>query len=338
MTEYALGIDTSNYKTSVALTDRTGRIVCDVRRFLAVAEGKRGLRQQEALFQHVNALPDLLEELFRRLDEDDRAAEKPAGEKAASRIRVVAASTRPRPVAGSYMPCFNAGAALGRSLAAAFDVPFRAFSHQEGHIMAVKRHTPLAAAKRLCCFHFSGGTTEALLWEEGEIRIAGGTKDIAFGQVLDRMGVALGLAFPAGEELDRLAAAGDPGTLLKSMPRLRATDGWLNLSGLETWCSRKICGVPEEERDPAWIAELAASVFHRFAEAIRDLVLRIQTSEGIDDFLFAGGVSSSQTLRMLLAADPRLKKAGVRLVFSEPALASDNAVGIAYLGGDSVWL
>ena len=60
---FILGIDTSNYKTSVALTDMHQNVVCDLRKFLKVKQGEKGLRQSDALFQHVRNLPELFEEL-----------------------------------------------------------------------------------------------------------------------------------------------------------------------------------------------------------------------------------------------------------------------------------
>ena len=156
-----LGIDTSNYKTSVALVDEDGEILANHQRFLTVKEGERGLRQSDAVFQHVNRLPEMMEQLFR----------KPGGFDGRE-IAAVSVSERPRPVEGSYMPVFMAGLAVARSTAAALGVPLYRVSHQEGHIEAVRHGTPLERSKRFISFHFSGGTTEAILVEE---RARGGT-------------------------------------------------------------------------------------------------------------------------------------------------------------------
>ena len=122
MTEkYVLGLDTSNYKTSVAIVCN-GRVVADLRRFLTVKEGQRGLRQSEALFQHVQNLPELLTQLRKSYE---------------GRIDAVAYSTRPRAVEGSYMPCFTAGRSCTVSIGSALNVPAVGFSHQEGHVEAV---------------------------------------------------------------------------------------------------------------------------------------------------------------------------------------------------------
>ena len=111
-----LGLDTSNYTTSVALFD--GERGVNLGCLLEVRPGELGLRQSDALFQHVKRLPQLLEQLE-------------IGD-----IQAVGASTRPRAVEGSYMPCFLAGESQGRGIAATLGVPFYAHSHQQGHLAA----------------------------------------------------------------------------------------------------------------------------------------------------------------------------------------------------------
>ena len=99
-----LGIDTSNYKTSVAIVSCKGEIICNLQQFLRVKKGERGLKQSDALFQHVMNLPELVEQAFGMLPDH-------------CRIDAVAVSTRPRPLEGSYMPVFNGGIAVARSVA-----------------------------------------------------------------------------------------------------------------------------------------------------------------------------------------------------------------------------
>ena len=148
--KYILGIDTSNYKTSLALVGQED-IRLDLRKFLEVKPGERGLRQSEALFQHVRNLPELFEEVRSDLDMHGGAE-----------ISAVAFSSRPRPVEGSYMPCFIAGESFGRSLAAMLDVPAISFSHQEGHLEAIKAFTEMSYIDHFIACHFSGGTCEIL--------------------------------------------------------------------------------------------------------------------------------------------------------------------------------
>ena len=106
---YILGIDTSNYKTSIAVIDHKKHIICDLRRFLTVKQGERGLRQSDALFQHIQNLPELMEEMRRMFD---------------GRIDAVACSFRPRPEAGSYMPVFLAGSGFAKAAAAAITTSY----------------------------------------------------------------------------------------------------------------------------------------------------------------------------------------------------------------------
>ena len=146
-----LGLDTSNYTTSVAVFD--GQSGCNMGKLLDVRQGELGLRQSDALFQHVKRLPSL----FEQLKEDGYFKS----------IEAVGASTRPRAVEGSYMPCFLAGASQGQSLAHTLGVPFFAHSHQQGHLAAAAwsaGHMELLD-KPFLAWHLSGGTTELLLIE-----------------------------------------------------------------------------------------------------------------------------------------------------------------------------
>lgn len=308
---YSLGIDTSNYKTSVAVISADGTIICNLQRYLDVKKGERGLRQSAALFQHVNNLPPLIREAFDMI-------------KGEGSIDCVCVSAKPRPVEGSYMPVFNAGVSAGKMLAAALDTTYLEFSHQEGHIEAVKYDSPLKDAERMISFHFSGGTSEALLVEDGKIEIVGGSKDLAFGQVLDRVGVALGMDFPCGEELDTLATA-NPYAGKNLLPKIKCSDGFINLSGIETKCQRMI----SEGHDMI----LVPMLFQRLGESIEEMTRQLHDRYDIGDFLFAGGVSSSNYIRKMLKTDmPQLN-----ICFGEPALSTDNAVGIARLGGKKIW-
>ena len=118
-----LGIDTSNYATSLAVFDTdAGEVVCDCKKFLPVKEGQLGLRQSDALFHHTAALPAMLAELGARAD--------------LTQVRAVGVSARPRPVEGSYMPCFLAGVSAATAFSLSRALPLIALTHQQGHIAA----------------------------------------------------------------------------------------------------------------------------------------------------------------------------------------------------------
>lgn len=341
-----LGIDTSNYKTSLAVTDSEGNILFNHQRFLDVKQGERGLRQSEAFFQHVQRIPDVLTEILSDSDIRDR-------------ICAVAVSTRPRPVEGSYMPVFTAGAGFAKTTAAALNVPLFEFSHQEGHIEAVQHYSELRNENHLICFHFSGGTTEAILCnhEAGEYRIVGGTKDLAYGQVLDRCGVALGLPFPCGEALDRIVSAPEcPKPEKHILTPVKVKEGHVNLSGLETQVQRKIQEISESVltksgntegselsqsesnksenlTDNPEIQRLVYDLFSIMSESVYKMTMHLSEMHGIDKFIYAGGVSSSSFMRDYLS---RRLPSDIKAVFGSPALSSDNAVGISLLGGAKV--
>ncbi len=331
---YILGIDTSNYKTSIAVVDRNKSIICDERRFLKVKQGEKGLRQSDALFQHVKNLPELLESVKGSFSGGPAA---------------VAYSSKPRPVEGSYMPVFLAGESFARSIAAAIGIPALAFSHQEGHIEAIRAYSNLWEEECFLACHFSGGTSELLsvhakdgadsMGETGkygyEIDIIGGSKDIAFGQVIDRAGVLLGMKFPSGEEMDHIAETTDSSG--KLLTGIKVNDAWLNLSGIDAQIKRLLSENLQNdiientyERDM-----LIRELFEKLSDAMEKMILQGAEKTGIDKVIMAGGVTSSAFIRKRLTQ--ALTGAGIHIEFDDRNLSQDNAVGIALLGGKSIW-
>ena len=296
----ALGFDTSNYTTSIAAFD--GETGCNCSRLLDVRPGELGLRQSDALFSHVQRLPDLASELFEGLDPGQIAA--------------VGVSTRPRAVEGSYMPCFLAGVSQARVLANALHVPLYECSHQQGHIAAAcwsAKRMDLLETPHLA-WHLSGGTTELLLVEpEGlylNARRIGGTTDLSAGQLIDRTGQMLALPFPAGKALDRLSADSDSGDLF----RVRVQDSAFSLSGVQN----KLREYYDKTGDPAATARYCLrSVIHAVRKATKQA---LDAHPGLE-VVFSGGVSSNSLLR---SACPQA-------VFCPPQFSTDNAMGVAVL-------
>lgn len=317
MTECVLGIDTSNYKTSVAVIDADGNIVCDCRQLLRVKQGERGLRQSDALFQHVENLPELIKMCFSEVDPQ--------------RIKAVACSDKPRPVEGSYMPVFKAGIGMAEALAASIQVPLFRFSHQEGHIEAIRFGTPMEKAEQFLCYHLSGGTCELLKVIGDEINIIGGSKDISFGQLIDRTGVKLGMKFPAGEYMDAAALKAD--TSSKHLKRISQDGLWFNLSGIETQCSRQAEKLKEEGRDAG---PLIREVMDKLSELLTEVTEKVCEETSINKVMFTGGVASSKYISRILKK--HFEKTSVSVEFGKQSLSQDNAVGIALLGGKRIWL
>lgn len=310
--DLVLGIDTSNYKTSLAFTDVNRSILMDSRKSLVVKQGERGLRQSHALFQHMENFPTMLINLFHQIDKN--------------RIGAISVSSRPRPIEGSYMPVFKAGVNYGSVLAASLGVPFFEFSHQEGHLEAVKNGS-FSDEDEFLAYHLSGGTCELLYVNGNSIDIIGGSKDISFGQVLDRIGVSLNMTFPAGENLDMLAikAVDINSPLLKKIP----IDGlYINLSGIETQCQREII-------QNNCVEGLIYELFMKMSECLCILTEKAILETGCNKILFTGGVAASKFIRNKIISNFDCKP--VKIEFGNPNMSTDNAVGISLLGGKLLW-
>ena len=301
-----LGFDTSNYTTSAAIVDGEDRVIANLKQPLSVADGEHGLRQSDAVFQHVKNLPLLAERLAPLL--------------AGKTLLAVGVSERPRDRDGSYMPCFLAGVAAATNAAAVAGLPLYRFSHQSGHLTAaiVSARRPDLFDRPFYAYHVSGGTTELLAVEPGEngfsSDIVGGTRDLNAGQAIDRIGVALGVPFPAGPGLEKLALS-YTGKIPRKKPAV--SDGYVNLSGLENLALGLYRDTNDKER-------VAAFVFSYLSEAIVTMTEQVFERSGARELLCAGGVMSSTILKDAIA-----KRFAAS--FAEPALSSDNAVGIAAL-------
>jgi N6-L-threonylcarbamoyladenine synthase len=302
-----LGIDTSNYTTSVALCDDSGRIIANIKKLLDVKEGERGLRQSDAVFSHVKNFPLLAEQIRNELFDGEIAA--------------IGVSVRPRDVEGSYMPCFLAGKAVAEMIAATHKSKVSYFSHQAGHIMASLYSS--GATDELCnahfvAFHVSGGTTEVLYVKPNEssfdVEILADTADISAGQAIDRAGVMMGLKFPCGKEMESLAMTYE-GKLPKA--KISVKNGKCNLSGLENMAQKLYF----ETEDKALVA---AFVLDFVSQTLVALTKQVREKHPEIPIIYAGGVMSNKMLKEKLSAFDKT-------YFAEPAFSADNAAGIALL-------
>lgn len=298
-----LGIDTSNYTTSIALCDECGRVL-QKKRLLPVKNGERGLRQSDAVFHHTKAYPELLNELFENIDE---------------KIEAVGVSVSPTTEKGSYMPCFLVGESFASSLSSVLNIPLFKFSHQQGHIVAALYSADKLELlnERFIAFHVSGGTTDAVLCENdnGNLKITpiSSSNDLKAGQAVDRIGVKIGLQFPCGKELEKLA--------LKSTKtykfKIKLFNGDCSLSGLENKCLKMLEDGESQE-------DVAKFLFCYIAETLSSMVSDIFLKYGELPLVFAGGVMSNTIIKDIL-------KSRFSAFFAEPEFSSDNAAGIAVL-------
>ena len=302
-----IGIDTSNYTTSIAFFDGVDGENCS--RLLPVKQGELGLRQSDAVFAHIKSLPELSGRLFSDLGEVTPKA--------------VGVSTRPRAVEGSYMPCFMVGYSHAKMLADSLRVPLIEVSHQQGHVAASlwsAGHLELMDQPHLA-WHLSGGTTELLLVEPEEKNVRctkiGGTTDISAGQLIDRTGQLLELPFPSGKHLDVLSRE----ATMKEVFKVKCSNMEFSLSGVQN----KVQQFHEKHGIPA---ETAAYALRCVAKAVYQASEQaLKTYPGLR-IVFSGGVASNSMLRQMIAPlDP---------IFSKPEFSTDNAMGVAVLAHRSL--
>ena len=299
-----LGIDTSNYRTSCALYDSVSGEVKSQRELLPVKQGERGLRQSDAVFHHTKQLPVLMEKLF----EEEVA------------LSGCAYSYAPREVEGSYMPCFLVGENVCRSVAASAGAEISRTSHQKGHVLAALfscgKLSLLDSDEPFLAFHVSGGTTDMLMCRRDEEKVVslietGHSTDLKAGQCIDRVGVRLGLSFPCGEELEKLAVKST--AVFRIRPSVNGTD--CSLSGVENKCNAML----EKGESPEDTAKYCLDHIYETIAAMTAAGLK---KYGDMPVIYAGGVMADRLIADRLAAR-------FDAYFASPELSGDNAVGVA---------
>lgn len=273
------------------------KIVFEKRIILTVKEGTVGLRQSDAFFQHVQNLPKLYSDLVEVVD--------PAS------IKNVVVSHQPRNVLGSYMPVFTAGLGYGQVISKSLAIPLIKISHQENHLYAVLREFDY---KHFIGVHISGGTSEILdvTYKDAlTIKILGTTLDLSFGKLIDRLGVYMGLAFPCGKEMDRLAGGAQATYgLKKSIKGMN-----FNISGLEN----KLKSYYDKDKD---IGKISKTLFEFIASLLEEILSKNQALP----ILVSGGVAANAIIRK------RLEETLESIYFCDPNYATDHSIGNAYYG------
>lgn len=304
MERYYLGIDTSCYTTSCAIVDSSGHIVGEARKLLSVKPGERGLKQSQMVFQHTRALPELMESL------------------PIYTLSGIGVSAFPRRALDSYMPAFLVGLGQGRTLAHILQIPLYQFSHQENHILAALRPLGDVIRQPFFSLHLSGGTTDLLYCtydNNGFFRIEkiGTSIDLQGGQFVDRVGVALGLGFPAGRELERLALTAKDYDPLPSSVK----EGEISFGGPCSEALRRI----ERGVVPG---SMALSVFKAIERGLTKMIAYHLDRYNVNTLVAVGGVMSNSLLRKGISDFCR--RHGTHVIYAEPQYSVDNATGVAF--------
>lgn len=304
--KYIVGIDTSAYTTSFSIVDYEGKILYDTRKVLNVVNGHIGLRQQEAVFQHLSNISEITKDV--NID--------------INKIDLISVSNAPRSIEGSYMPVFSVGNNFASFLSNITGTRLIQYSHQEGHIASAFINNIDNIDDVFLSIHISGGTTEFLLTnkkEKGfETKIVGGTKDITFGQLIDRTGAFLGFSFPSGKEMEKYI---NKSVAQIKMPKVSG-DSFINLSGIENYIKDK------SKNNDILSEQIIISLFKYVEKCIIHIIEEISKKYSFNSIVITGGVASNSYIRNGLEKNLDKK---YNIVFPNKIFCSDNAVGTAFL-------
>ncbi len=318
-----LGIETSCDETAAAVVERDvagrGRILSNV--VFSQTEAHAvfgGVVPEIAARAHVEALDRVVATAMREARVDF------------SSLDAVAATAGPGLIGGVVV-----GLATAKAMALALDKPLIAVNHLEGHALTVRLTDDVDFPYLLLLV--SGGHTQLLkVSGVGDYQRYGTTIDDALGEAFDKAARLLGLGYPGGPELERVALAGDPARFALPRPMLGRPGSDFSFSGLKTAIRLEAEAMaPLTTGD---VADLAASfqaaVAETLANRVKNALARFRSEEpdAAPILVIAGGVAANKVLRATLGSVA--SAAGARLIAPPPALCGDNAAMIAWAGAE----
>jgi N6-L-threonylcarbamoyladenine synthase len=244
------------------------------------------------------------------------------------------AATAPDQLAGvaftagpGLMGALLTGAALARSLAYAWQVPAIGVHHLEGHLLAPLLEPEPPPFPHIALLVSGGHTLLIEVTGIGRYRILGETRDDAAGEAFDKTAKLLGLPYPGGPELARLAQSGTAGVFRYPRPMLDRPGLELSFSGLKTAVLHSLRG---RELTPKLRADVARGVEEAIVGTLSAKAVRALEASGLDTLVVAGGVSANQRLRATL--DEAVGRRGGRVYYPRVEFCTDNAAMIAVAG------
>jgi N6-L-threonylcarbamoyladenine synthase len=307
-----LGIETSCDDTGVALYDQTrGLLAQALHSQVAMHERYGGVVPELASRDHIRRLLPLTRQVLA------------AAGIAPVDIDAIAYTEGPG-LAGALL----VGASVAQALGYALGVPTIGVHHLEGHLLSplLSAHPPDFPFVALLV---SGGHTQLLRVDGvGRYALLGESVDDAAGEAFDKSAKLLGLGYPGGPAIARLAESGTPGRFDLPRPKLRSGDLDFSFSGLKTAVATRIA---RGLADDAARADLAADVQAAILDVLVAKALAALQATGLSTLVIAGGVSANQRLRERLAQHASAHE-GLRVCFPEPVLCTDNGAMIAFAG------
>ncbi len=306
-----LGIETSCDETGVALySTRQGLIAHALHSQVALHARYGGVVPELASRDHVRRLLPLLQSVL------DRAG------MAAEAVDAIAYTQGPG-LAGALL----VGASFAHALAYTLEVPVLGIHHLEAHLLSPLMSSP-APEFPFIALLVSGGHTQLMRVSGlGDYALLGETLDDAAGEAFDKTAKLLGLGYPGGPALARLAQGGTPGRFKLPRPMLASADLDMSFSGLKTAVVTAVRGAQLDERDKA---DLAAEFEQAVAEVLVGKALAALRAEGASQLVVAGGVGANARLRQLL--DARGRDEGIRVFYPPLEFCTDNGAMVAFAG------
>ena len=219
------------------------------------------------------------------------------------------------------------GSSIGRSLAWAWNVPSVAVHHMEGHLLAPMLEDEKPEFPFLALLVSGGHTLLVKVDGIGRYQILGESVDDAAGEAFDKTAKLLGLPYPGGPELARLALQGTPGRFTFPRPMTNRPGLDFSFSGLKTFALNTL---QQNDKDTQTLADIALAFEVAVVETLCIKCNRAIDQTGIKQLIIAGGVGANQRLRSELKF--RLSKAGARVFYPRLELCTDNGAMIAYAG------
>ncbi|MBN1584945.1 tRNA (adenosine(37)-N6)-threonylcarbamoyltransferase complex transferase subunit TsaD [Candidatus Uhrbacteria bacterium] len=325
-----LGIETSCDESAVALLEvRDGRTVGLEHLVATQAIHARygGVVPEVAAREHSVTVPLLLESLA------ERAVGRPDGRALGQAVDVVAVASGP-----GLVTSLKIGLDHGRVLAAAWDRPLFAVNHIEGHI-----HSNWLPGAEMdgawdadgdifpaLVLVVSGGHTEMLLMAgHGQYRLLGATRDDAAGEAFDKTAKMMGLGYPGGPALARLAEVGNPKAFDFPRPLLADPSRDFSFSGLKTAVRYFLRDNASRSGERVFLADVAASVQAAIVDVLVGKAVRAAVESGVRSVMLAGGVAANAELRQRLRERLGKEAPGIRTIEPPVGYCTDNAAMVA---------
>ena len=239
-------------------------------------------------------------------------------------LGAVAVTNRP-----GLVGCLLVGVSFAKALSYSLGIPIVGVDHVEGHVFSLKLAEPELRLPAVCLVA-SGGHTEIVLIERwGAYRTLGRTRDDAAGEAFDKVGKLLGLPYPAGPVIERLAANGNPAAFRFPRAMMEHGNPDLSFSGVKTAVRLTVGGLGHAPEGPE-LADLAASFQEAVVDALATKTIRAAERHSVATVSVGGGVAANEALRGRIADEAA--RAGIRTVFPPKSLCTDNGAVIAAVG------